>query len=132
MKIGDILALLGKSKRFSTLDLRSGYWQVTLNKEDREKNAFTCHMGLFNFRVMPFGLANAPGVFNQLMSIVLDGMETFAMAYLDDIMVFSRSPEKHFEHLQRVFDHLKRHGLKLTVKISVSKRGDKIPRVRDK
>ena len=62
---------------------------------------------------MPFGLANAPVVFSQLMSIVLDGIETFAMAYLDDIMVFSRSPEEHFEHLQRVFDRIKRHGLKL-------------------
>ena len=98
---------------FSTLDLRSSYWQVALNKEDREKTAFTCHMGLFNFRVMPFGLANAPGVFSQLMSIVLDGMETFAMAYLDDIMEFSRSPEEQFEHLQRVFDRLTGHGLKL-------------------
>ena len=105
----DILALLGKSKCFSTLDLRSGYWQVALNKGNREKTAFTCHMGLFNFRVMPFGLANAPSVFSQLMSIVLDGMETFAMVYLDDFMVFSRSPE----HFQRVFNRLKRHGLKL-------------------
>ena len=105
--IDDILALLGKSKCFSTLDLRSGYRQVALNKEDREKTAFTCHMGLFNFRVMPFGLAKAPGVFSQFMSIVLDGMETFTMAYLDDIMVFSRSPEEHFEDLQWVFDSLK-------------------------
>ena len=111
--IDNILALLGKSKCFSTLDLRSGYWQVALNKEDREKNAFTCHMDLFNFRFMPFGLANAPGVFNQLMSTVLDGMETFVMAYLDDIMVFFRSHEEQFEHLQRVSDRLKRHGLKL-------------------
>ena len=108
--IDDILALLGKSKYFSTVDLKSGYWQVALNKEDREKTTFTCHMDLFNFRVMPFGLANAPGVFSQLMPIVLDEMETFAM---DDIMVFSRSLEEHFEHLQRVFDRLKRHDLKL-------------------
>ena len=108
--IDDILALLGKSKCFSTLGLRSGNWQVTLNKEGRENTAFTCHMGLFNFKVIPFGLANAPG---QLMSIVLDGMEMFAMAYLDDIMVFSRSTEEHFKHLQWVFDRLRRHGLKL-------------------
>ena len=70
-------------------------------------------MDLFNFRVMPFGLANAPGVFSQLMSIVLDEMGTFAIPYLDDIMVFSRSPEEHFKHLQRVFDRLKGHGLEL-------------------
>ena len=111
--IDDILDLLGKSKCFSTLDLRSTYWQVTLNKEDREKTAFTSHIGLFNFRVMPFVLANAPGLFTQLMSIVLDGMETFAMAYLDVIMVFSRSPVEYFEHLHRVFDRLTGHGLKL-------------------
>ena len=86
--IDDIFALLGKSKCFSTLDLRSGYWHIALNKEVREKTTFTCHMGLFDFRVMLFGLANAPGVFSQLMSIVLNRMETFAMAYLDDIMVF--------------------------------------------
>ena len=86
--IDDIFALLGKSKCFSTLDLRSGYWHIALNKEDQEKTTFTCHMGLFDFRVMPFGLANAPGVFSQLMSIALNRMEMFAMAYLDDIMVF--------------------------------------------
>ena len=83
---------------------------MALNKEDREKTAFICHMGLFNFRVMPFGLANPPGVF---MSIVLNGTETFSMAYLDDNMMFSRTPEGHFENLQRVFDRLRRHGLKL-------------------
>lgn len=70
-------------------------------------------MGLFNFRVMLFGLANTPGVFSQLMSIVLNGTEAFAMAYLDDIRVFSKSPEEHFEHLQKVFDRLREHGLKL-------------------
>ncbi len=91
--IDDILALRGKSKCFSTLDLAGGPEQ-----RGPRKTMFTCHMGLFNFRVMPFGLANASGVFSQLMSIVLDGMETFAMAYLDDIMVS---------------DCLKRHGLKL-------------------
>ena len=111
--IDDLLALLGEAKYFTTLDLRSGYWQVAMNEEDREKAAFTCHMGLYQFRVMPFGLAGAPGVFQQLMSIVLEDMEKFAMAYLDDILVFSKSPEEHFRHLQSVFDRLKKHGLKL-------------------
>ena len=72
--IDDILALLGKSKSFSTLDLRSSYWQMALNKEDRKKTTFSCYMGFFNFRVMSFGLANTPGVFSQLMSIVLNGI----------------------------------------------------------
>lgn len=111
--IDDILALLGKSVCFSTLDLRSGYWQVALDEVDREKGAFTCHLGLFNFRVMPFGLSNAPGIFTQLMSIVLEGLEGFAMAYLDDVLVFSKTPDEHIKHLEKVMERLREHNLKV-------------------
>jgi len=111
--IDDILALLGNSTYFSTLDLRSGYWQVALDEADREKTAFACHVGLYQFRVMPFGLANAPGVFQQLMSVVLGGLEQFAMAYLDDILIFSSSADEHLRHLQTVFARLRKHGLKI-------------------
>lgn len=58
-----ILALLGKAKYFSTTNLRSDYWQVALDEADLEKGTCACHMGLFQFRVMLFGLANAPGIF---------------------------------------------------------------------
>ena len=85
---------------------------MALEKPNQEKAALTCHMGLFNFQVMPFGWLNVPGVFPQLMSIILSGMEGFSMAYLDDVLVFSRTPEEHFQHLQIVFDRL-RHRLKL-------------------
>lgn len=111
--IDDILALLGKAKCFSTIDLRSGYWQVALDEADGEKAVFACHMGLFQLKVITFGLANAPGKFQQLMSIVLEGIESFAMVYLDDILVFSETPEQHFNHLRQVFGRLRRHGLKL-------------------
>ena len=107
--IDDILALLSKSTCFSTLDLRSGYWQVALDRMDWEKAAFTCRVGLFNFRVMPFRLSNAPGVLTQLMSMVLEG---FAMAYFDDVLVFSKTPEEHLAHLQQVMDRLREHNLK--------------------
>ena len=58
--IDDILARLGKAKYFTTLDLKSGYWQVLMDERDREKTAFACHRGLFEFLVMPFGLSGAP------------------------------------------------------------------------
>ena len=58
--IDDILALLGKAKYFTSLDLKSGYWQVLMDKKDKEKTAFACQRGLFEFNVMPFGLSNAP------------------------------------------------------------------------
>ena len=114
--IDDMLAVLGKPKYFTTLDLKSGYWQITLDERDKEKTAFTCHRGLYEYNVMPFGLANAPGVFQELMSVVLQDLGKFAMAYLDDIIIFSPSIEEHIKHIQLVFDRL-RHHLKLKISI---------------
>lgn len=114
--IDDILALLGGSKYFTTLDLKSGYWQVLVQEKDKEKTAFTCHRGLFEFNVMPFGLRTAPQVFQELMGIVLEGLENFSMAYLDIVLIDSETLESHYEHIQNVFDRLKEHGLKLKLK----------------
>ena len=114
--IDDILALLGNAKYFTSLDLKSGYWQVLMDEADEEKTAFTCHRGLFQFNFMPFGLSNAPAIFQELMSIVLADLDQFAIAYLDDILIFSSSLEKHMSHIQQVFDRLRQHDLKLKLK----------------
>ena len=84
-----------------------------MNEKDKEKTAFTCHKGLFKFNVMPFGLSNAPAVFQELMSIVLQGFNAFATAYFDDILVFSSTLEDHLEHLSIIFGKLRQHRLKL-------------------
>ena len=103
--IDDILALLGKAKFFTFLDLKSGYWQVLMDEKDKEKTAFACHRGLFEFNVLPFGLSNAPAVFQELMSIFfLNGCNAFAIAYLDDIMTFSETFEEHMFHLNTIFE----------------------------
>ena len=115
-RIDDILSQLGEAKYFTTLDLKSGYWQVRLDEESKKKTAFTCHKGLFQFNVMPFGLSNAPAVFQELMNIVLQGCEEFSTAYLDDILIFSSSIEEHLKHIQTVFDRIREHGLKLKLK----------------
>ena len=114
--IDDILALLGKCKYFTSLDLKSGYWQVAMNEKDKEKTAFACHRGLFEFNVMPFGLSNAPAVFQELMSVVLQGCDRFATAYLDDIMIFSATLEEHMHHLKIIFGKLRQHNLRLKLK----------------
>lgn len=72
--IDDILSLLDKSKYFTTLDLKSGYWQVKLDEESKEKTAFACHKGLFQFNRMPFSLTNAPAVFQELNEHCFTGM----------------------------------------------------------
>ena len=72
-RIDDTLDMLAGKQWFSTLDLASGYWQVSLSQEARIKTAFTTHSGLFKFKVIPFGLCNAPATFERLMDRVLQG-----------------------------------------------------------
>ena len=104
--IDDILSLLGDAKYFTALVLKSGYWHVKLEEDSKENTAFACHRGLFQFNVMPFGLSNAPAVFQELMNIVLQGCEEFAMAYLDDVLIFSKDPEEHLRHIETIFNPL--------------------------
>ena len=124
--IDEILSMLGKAKHFTSLDLKSGYWQVGMSDKDKEKTAFACHKGLFEFNVMPFGLANAPSVFMMLMNIVLSGLEGFVCASIDDILIFSETLEQHMKHIQLVFERLEQHYLKLKLKrMSVHEGGGK-------
>ena len=87
-----------------------------MNETDKEKTAFACHRGLFEFNVMPFDLSNAPAVFQERMPVVLLGCDKFAIAYLDDIMVFSETLEEHLQHLNLIFGKLRKHKLKLKLK----------------
>ena len=114
--IDDILSPLGDAKYFTALDLKSGDWQVQLEEDSKEKTAFVCHRGLFQFNVMPFGLSNAPAVFQELINIVLQGCDEFAMAYLDDVLIFSKNPEEHLRHIETIFERIRQHGLKLKLK----------------
>ena len=113
-RIDDILDTLGESRFFSSLDLASGYWQVELDHESRQKSAFTTYCGLFEFVRMPFSLCNAPATFQRLMQRVLAGLEwRTCFVYLDDILVASRSFEEHLQHLREVFTRLRDAGLRL-------------------
>ena len=113
-RIDDTLDVLGSAKWFSSLDLASGYWQVEVCPEDWEKTAFVTPYGLFQFRVMPFGLINAPATFQRLMEEVLSGLHwTTWLVYLDDILIFSATVEDHLVRLRDVLDRLKNAGLKI-------------------
>ena len=113
-RIEDNLDALQGSTLFSTLDLASGYWQVQMADQDKEKTAFSTKYGLYQFNVMPFGLCNAPGTFERLMETVLRGMQwERAVLYLDDIIVFSNNAQQHMERLEEVFQRLKTANLTL-------------------
>ncbi|KAI3374165.1 hypothetical protein L3Q82_006024 [Scortum barcoo] len=113
-RIEETLTNLTRAKWFSTLDLASGYWQVEMDPQDREKTAFSTPLGLFEFEHMPFGLFNAPATFQRLMQQCLNGQVTESLlVYLDDIIVYSPDFSSHLQCLDEVFQRLWRHGLKL-------------------
>ena len=96
----------------------SGFWQIKLHAESREKTAFITPQGLFEFQVMPFGLTNAPAVFQRLMQQVLMGLNPpegpdFVSVYIDDILIYLETLEDHLEHLKCVIERLMTSGLKL-------------------
>jgi hypothetical protein len=108
---------IGHAKVFSTLDLHSGYHQIGLREEDKEKTAFwgVDYDGkdrLFQWKFLPLGLKNALAEFQRIMDRVFLGLE-FVRYYIDDIIVFSTSQKKHRAHLTEVFVRLRLHGLKL-------------------
>ena len=112
-RINEILKDLGNAKIFSSVDFKSGYWQIPLAHDSRRYTAFTTPSGgQFQFRVMPFGLKNAPGTFQNFMRHVLaEFWGKFAIAYLDDIIVFSDTWDNHLLHLALLFERLQIYGL---------------------
>ena len=115
--IEDSLNTLGGARFFCSLDLASGYWQVEMDAADREKTAFVTQGGLYKFRVLPFGLANAPATFERLMERVLPGIAwSECLVYLDDILVFGPDFETTLARLESVLDRLGAAGLKLKAK----------------
>ena len=107
-RIDDTLDTLGKAQWFSTLDV-----DVKVEPADREKTAFATAYGLYQFRVMPFGLCNAPGTFQRLMEHVLVGLHWMScLVYLDDI-IFSQTISDHLQKLQEVLARLQKAGLKI-------------------
>ena len=114
-RIDDLLDALHGAKWFSTLDLKSGYWQVPITEQDKAKTAFRTSSGqLFEFNQVPFGLCSAPATFSRFMDRVLAGLhwET-CLFYLDDIIVFSSTWEEHLARLRQVFERLRHANLKL-------------------
>ncbi|UYV81400.1 hypothetical protein LAZ67_20001079 [Cordylochernes scorpioides] len=100
-RIDDILDCLQGAKFYSSMDLQSGYWQIDVEESAREKTAFITPDGLYEFKVMPFGLCNAPATFERMINNLLKGLKwTICLCYLDDIIVFSDDFEEHPRRLQ--------------------------------
>ena len=116
-RIDDSLRLLGNQQWFPTMDLASGYWHAAMPPEAKRKAAIVTNEGLFQFRVMPFGLCNAPATFERLMDQVLCGMRwSRCLVYLDDVISFGKSIPEALAHLEEVLARLSDVGLQLKAK----------------
>ena len=101
---------------FSKFDCKSGFWQVKMHPESIEWTAFTCPEGHFEWLVMPFGLKNAPSVFQRKMDQIFLKYKKFVIVYIDDILVFCKSKKEHLGHLQIVFSEFMKHGIIISKK----------------
>jgi hypothetical protein len=124
--IQDLIDKLYGCTVFSSLDLQSGYHQIRIAEEDVPKTAFITPFGQFQFKVLCFGLTNAPATFQRVMNQIFGkylitangtgrtgstGRTGFVLVFIDDILVCSRSPDEHLEHLRLVFEVLRKHKL---------------------
>ncbi len=116
-QIQDILESLHGTTVFSTLDLKTGYWQMEMEPESIQKTAFVTSAGLFEFLRLPFGLKNAAASFQRLMEHVLRDLRgKCCLIYIDDVVIFSENEEKHLQHLNQVFSSLSNAGLTLNLR----------------
>ena len=112
-KIDEMFSKLGGATIFYTIDLRSGYYHIGLTRESRAKSAFVMPMGKWQFKRTPFGLSQAPAYFQLLIDKVLMGCSSFAMGYLDDTIILSKTEGEHLQHLEEIFVRLRKFGLKM-------------------
>ena len=111
----DTMEMMVGVKIFSSMDLKSGFWQVKMAEESRPYTAFTVgSLGVYEFLRMPFGLCNGPATFQRLMQNCLGELNlTYTLIYLDDVVVFADTEAEHVKRLRTIFERFHEHGLKL-------------------
>ncbi|GET61785.1 retroviral-like aspartic protease 1 [Rhizophagus irregularis DAOM 181602=DAOM 197198] len=116
-RIDDLLEKFRVAKWFTTIDLASGYWQIEMKEEDKEKTAFICSQGLYEFNVMPFGLKNALAIFQRTMNkIFKEYLDKFMNVYIDDIIIYSKNWNEHLQHIKIVLEELRKANMMLKLK----------------
>lgn len=111
-----IITNLGNTKVYTTIDLTSGFHQIKMNEADIHKTAFSVMNGKYEFLRLPFGLKNAPSIFQRMIDDVLrDYIGICCYVYIDDVIIFSNNKEEHLHHLQKIFAKLVEANLKVNL-----------------
>ncbi|CAF4615106.1 unnamed protein product, partial [Rotaria sp. Silwood2] len=108
-----IQVLGGGYNFFSKLDMKSGFWQIPIKEEDKYKTAFITPDGLYEWNVLAQGLKNSPPSFQRVMTDILSPCRQFSLVYIDDIIIYSRSFEKHLAHMTQILSILLKHNFQL-------------------
>lgn len=117
--INNTLASLGKCKYFTTLDLTSGFHQIKMKEKDIKKTAFSTANGKFEFTRLPFGLKNAPSIFQRMINDVLKPLiGKCCYVYINDIIIIGENREKHLQNLEDVFSLLQKAKLRVNIEKS--------------
>ena len=102
------------SLQFSTLDICSGFYQISVDPESHEKTVFVTKYGIYQYNRLPMGLCNSPATFQRLVDIVFAGLiRECTVAYVDDLNIYSNDLRNHFRHLRQVFNRIRLAGLLL-------------------
>ena len=115
-KADDLSDQLAGHAWFSTIDLKSGYWQIRINPKDREQTAFSIGKGLWQFKVKTFRLCNGPATFQRLMEDVLRELNQICTVFLDDVISYSKFFQEMIAHLGLIFQKSRKAGLKVNSK----------------
>jgi hypothetical protein len=114
-RVDSCIDSLGNSAWFSTMDLRSAFWQVKQSEKDAPKTAFITRTGCYQFTRLSFGLSGSPGLFQRLADLIFSGLTWDALlVFLDDIIIFGRTVEEHLHRIEQVFQRLSQANLKIT------------------
>lgn len=110
-RVDDLVERVGSAKFITKIDISKAFWQIPLDKDSQAVSSFITPFGLYEFTVMPFGLSSAGSTFQRLMQKVLEGLQLFAWAYLDDIIIYSNSWQEHLKHIESVLERIRDAGL---------------------
>lgn len=113
--IEDLMIKTRNCKYFSTLDINSAFWSIPLRIEDKKKTGFVTQEGHFQWTCLPFGLKTAPAIFQRILSNILRKykLTDFAVNYIDDILIFSKSFAEHMDHLCKLLEAIVKEGFRL-------------------